>query len=365
MSKDYYKILGVSKGASADEIKKAFRKLAHEHHPDKKHGNEEKFKEINEAYQVLGDEKKRASYDKFGSSFEHGQASGGYQGFEGFRDFSNFAEGFNMNMEDLGDMFGGFGDVFGFSGSRTRGGKSGSRRGSDIEVNLNIEFSEAVFGTEKEIKLNKSILCIKCRGNGVEPGAKMETCRTCGGKGQVTRVQRTIFGQMQVQMTCSECGGEGKTYSHKCSQCGGSGVIKDIVEMKIKIPAGIDDGQSIRLSGQGEAGVKGGPLGDLYLRVRVKKDPRFERQGFDILSRAEIGFAQAALGDKIEVETIDGPITMRIPDGTQTGTVFKLKGRGITRLHGGGRGDQMVTVTVKTPVKLNRKQRELLKELEA
>jgi molecular chaperone DnaJ len=362
MAKDYYKILGVDKNASQDDIKKAFRKLAHEHHPDKQHGNEEKFKEINEAYQVLGDPNKRAKYDQFGSAFEHGQAGGGYQGFEGFRDFNNFTEGFNINMEDLGDMFGGIGDIFGFAGGQR---KARAHRGHDIEVGVTIDFSESVFGTEKEIKIQKNAQCSHCHGNGIEPGAKVETCKTCGGKGQVTRVQRTIFGQMQVQTTCPDCGGEGKTYSQKCSKCHGSGVMKEAVDIKVKIPAGIDDGQSIRLAGQGEAGQKGGEYGDLYLRIRVVEDKRFERDGFDILSKAEIGFSLAALGGKIEVETVDGPVTMKIPEGTQSGTVFKLKGRGVTRLHGSGRGDHLVTVIVKTPTRLSRKQRDLLKELEA
>lgn len=368
MSKDYYKILGVDKNASSDEVKKAFRKLAHEYHPDKAGGSEEKFKEINEAYQVLGDEKKRAKYDQFGSAFEHGQAGGGASGFEGFRDFSGFADGFNINMDDLGDMFGGFGDMFGFGGGR---GKGGPKRGRDIQVDIAIDFIEAVFGVEKELKINKNINCTKCHGSGIEPGAKVETCQVCGGRGKVHQVQRTIFGSMQVEMTCSNCGGEGKTYSEKCGKCSGTGITKEHVTMKVKIPAGIDDGQSIRLAGQGEAGVKGGSAGDLYLRIKVYKDKRFERDGYDIHSKAEISFSQAALGDKIQVETIDGPITMKIPDGTQSGTVFKLKGHGITHVNQnkpfgtaqGRRGDHLVEVIVKTPAKLSRKEKDLLEQL--
>jgi len=361
MSKDYYKILGVDKGASQDDIKKAFRKLAHEYHPDKQHGNEEKFKEINEAYQVLGDAGKRAKYDQFGSAFEHGQAGGGFGGFEGFRDFSGFADGFNINMDDLGDMFGGFGDMFGFGGNGQ--GRARSRRGSDIEVSVAIDFKEAVFGAEKEISLAKHAQCAHCHGNGIEPGAKIETCKTCGGKGRVTKTQRTIFGQMQVQTTCPDCGGEGKTYSEKCKKCSGIGTVRETVDIKVKIPAGIDDGQSIRLAGQGEAGAKGGQAGDLYLSVRVKKHEKFERQGYDILSKEHIGFGLAALGGKIEAETIDGPLTMKIPEGTQSGTVFKLKGKGVNKLNGYGRGDQLVEVIVKTPTKLSRKEREYLEGL--
>lgn len=357
MSKDYYKILGVDKSASQEDIKKAFRKLAHQYHPDKTGGDEEKFKEINEAYQVLGDPDKRAKYDRFGSAFEHGQAGGGFHGFEGFRDFQGFSEGFNINMDDLGDMFG---DIFGFGRERK---EARSRRGNDVEINLAIEFMEAVFGFEKDIKVNKRVQCERCHGNGIEPGAKVDTCKTCSGTGRVTRMQRTFFGNMQVQTTCPECGGEGKTYSQKCTKCHGLGNVKEIVDLKVKIPAGIDDGQTIRLAGQGEAGAKGGPAGDLYLKINVKKDPRFARNGHDINSKAYINFTQAALGDKIDIETIDGPVQLKIPDGTQSGTVFKLKGRGVTRLNSHGRGDHLVEIIVKTPTHLTRQQKELLEGL--
>lgn len=360
MGKDYYKILGVDKGASQDDIKKMFRELAHKHHPDKG-GNEEKFKEINEAYQVLGDPKKRSQYDQFGSAFEHAQAGGGFHGFEGFRDFSNFAQGFNVN--DLGDIFGGFGDIFGFSAKGGQGRSARARRGNDIEMELSIDFKEAVFGVEKEINLGKRARCNRCEGSGAEPGAKVETCKACGGKGVVTRTQRTFFGQMQVQTACPECGGEGKIASQKCSKCGGSGAMKEISNIKVRVPSGIDNGQSIRLSGQGEAGEKGGPAGDLYLRIRVRPDKRFERDGFNILSKANIGFAPAALGGKIEVETVDGPVKMKIPEGTQSGTIFKLKGRGVPRLRGNGRGDHLVEVIVNTPTRLSKKQKDLLEEL--
>jgi molecular chaperone DnaJ len=362
MSKDYYKVLGVDKSASQDDIKKAFRKLAHEHHPDKKGGDEAKFKEINEAYQVLGDQNKRAKYDQFGSAFEHGQAGGGFHGFEGFRDFSGFTEGFNINMDDLGDMFGGIGDIFGFGGTRSRGGRRASR-GNDIEVSLTIDFMEAVFGVEKEIGLNKIVKCEKCKGEGAEPGAKVETCKVCGGRGKTTRVQRTIFGQMQVEMGCSDCSGEGKTYSQKCSKCSGRGVVKETVNFKVKIPAGIDDGGVIRLSGQGEAGEKGASAGDLYMHIRIRKDSRFERQGNNILTQVFINFTQAALGDKIDIETVDGTVKLKIPEGTESGTVFRLRGHGIPNLQGRGRGDHLVEVKIRTPKNLSRKQKEMLKEL--
>lgn len=362
MGKDYYNILGVNKNASQDEIKKAFRKKAHEFHPDKKSGNEAKFKEANEAYQVLGNEKKRAQYDKFGSAFEHGQAGGGFSGFEGFRDFSDFSEGFNINMDDLGDMFGGIGDIFGFGGGR-QGRHTRASRGSDLQVALEIEFSEAVFGAEKEIRINKTVQCDKCKGSGAEPGAKIENCKTCGGSGKTTRVQRTILGNMQVQMICSSCGGEGKTASKQCSKCSGRGIAREVVSLKIKIPAGIGDGGVIRLAGQGEAGEKGAPAGDLYLRVKVKKDPRFSREGDDIYSKIYINFTQAALGDKIEIDTVDGSVKLKIPEGTQSGTRFRLRGRGVPILSGRGRGDHYATVQIKTPQGLTRKQKEVLREL--
>jgi molecular chaperone DnaJ len=360
MSKDYYKILGVDKNASQEDVKKAFRKLAHEYHPDKKGGNEAKFKEINEAYQVLGDANKRTKYDQFGSAFEHGQAGGGFSGFEGFRDFSGFASGFDINMNDLGDMFGGLSDVFGFGGNRRQ---NRSRKGSDIQILLTINFKEAVFGAEKEINLQKTIQCDKCRGQGHGPETTAETCKACGGKGSTIKIQRTILGQMQVRMACSDCEGEGKIYKEKCSKCGGAGLAREQAELKIKIPAGIDDGESIRLTGQGEAGQKGGRAGDLYLKIKILEDKRFKRENINILSEINISFTQASLGDKIEVETIDGLVKLKIPEGTQSGAIFKLKGKGVPRLQGYGRGDHLVKIIIKTPTNLTRKQKELLKEI--
>ncbi len=369
MSKDYYSVLGVGKEASQDEIKKEFRKKAHQYHPDKKGGDEAKFKEINEAYQVLGDVKKRAQYDQFGSAFEHAQTGGGFSGFEGFRDFSGSANGFNINMDDLGDIFSGVGDIFGFS---NRGGQGRGRpaKGDDLQVLLGIDFIEAVFGVEKEISLKKHVKCDRCNGNMAEPGSKIETCKICNGSGRITKVQRTILGSMQVQTTCPACQGEGKTYAKKCTKCSGLGVNIEQVKLKVKIPAGIDNGETIRLAGQGEAGVKGAPAGDLYLKIRVDHDKRFSRDGYNILSKAEISFAQAALGDKINIETVDGFVKLKIPEATQSGKIFILRGKGVPHLRGGyfggvsgKRGDHFVEVIVKTPVGLNRKQKELLKEL--
>ncbi len=362
MGKDYYKILGVEKNASQDEIKKAFRQKAHQHHPDKAGGDEEKFKEANEAYQVLGDAKRRAQYDQFGSAFEQARGQGGFSGFEGFRDFSGFTNGFNVNMDDIGDIFGGIGDIFGFSSRGGRSRTSRARRGRDMQMLVDVSFDEAVFGAEKEIKFAKNVKCGHCRGNGAEPGSKIETCSACGGSGRVTRVQRTILGSMQVQMTCEACDGEGKTYAQKCSKCGGSGVARENATIKVRIPSGIDDGETIRLAAQGEAGEKGASAGDLYLKIRVKPDKRFERDNYDIKSRAFIGFKQAALGDRIEVETVDGTVNLKIPAGTQSGTVLKLRGKGVTRLRGSGRGDHFVEVVVRTPTGLSRKQKDLLEE---
>jgi len=356
MSKDYYAILGVSKNASAEEIKAAFRKKAHEHHPDKG-GNAEKFKEINEANQVLSNPQKKKQYDQFGSTFQNGQAGGATEGFSGFQN----GGGFNMNFEDLGDMFGGFGDMFGFSGSRQ--GSNQRARGRDLEMELNLEFLEAAFGLEKNLSFSKNIICDHCQGNGAEPGTKIEVCKTCGGSGQVTRLQRTILGNIQTQSVCTACSGEGKIYSQKCTKCRGSGIHHERVELKVKIPAGINDGESIRLSGQGDAGPKGSPAGDLYLRIRVQAHKKFVRQGYDINTEETINITQAILGDKIELDTIQGPVKLKIPEGTQSGTIFKLRGKGISRLHGGGTGDQFTKIIVKIPSGLSRKQKQLLNEL--
>lgn len=355
MSKDYYSILGVPKTATEEEVKKAFRKKAHEHHPDKKGGDEAKFKEINEAYQVLGNKERRARYDQFGSAYENGQAGGARGGFGG----GFGAEGFNINMDDLGDIFGGFGDIFGFGGGQKR---RQAARGHDLEVRLTIDFLEAVFGTEKTITLTKTVTCAKCAGSGAEPGSKIETCSTCKGSGHVTQIQRTIFGQMQMQTPCQTCHGEGKIITKPCTKCSGSGVTKEQVELTIKIPAGIDTGETIRLTGQGEAGPKGTPAGDLYVHVQVNHDRRFIRQGENIVSNAEITFPQAALGTSIDVETIDGNVSLKIPAGTQSGKVFMLKDKGVPSLRGRGRGDHLVTVIVKTPTNLSRKQKQLLEE---
>lgn len=358
MSKDYYDLLGVSKSASADEIKTAFRKKAHEHHPDKG-GDAEKFKELNEAYQVLGNPEKRQRYDQFGSAaFNGGASGGGYGGFGGFQNGGGFG---NMDFEDLGDIFGGFGDIFGFGGGRQTSKRQ--TRGRDMEMSLHLSFMDAAFGLEKEISFSKNISCTHCHGNGSEPGAKVDTCKTCNGSGRVTRLQRTILGNIQTQATCTTCNGEGKIYSQKCTKCSGSGVHRDTVKMTVKIPAGINEGESIRLSGQGEAGEKGAPAGDLYLRIELQAHKKFIREGYDIRTEEKISIKQAILGDKIDIETIHGEVKLKIPEGTQSGTIFKLKEKGVTKLHNRGTGDQYVKVVINIPSHVTKKQKQLLEEL--
>ncbi len=362
MAKDYYKILGIEKTASVDDIKAAFRKLAHQHHPDKAGGNAEKFKEANEAFQVLSDPQKRGQYDQFGATFEQAQSQGGYGGFDGFRDFSGAAQGFDAS--DLGDIFGNLGDMFGFGGSASRrsGGRK-AKRGRDIQVDVEIDLKEAAFGAVKKINLYKQSACDVCGGSGVEPGSKMTSCRECGGRGQVQSTQRTILGSFQTVVPCSACDGQGERAEKSCKHCGGRGAVKKQEEISIKIPAGIDDGEAIRLAGYGEVAGKGGSAGDLYVRLRVRSDSRFTRKDFDLYIKKNISFTQAALGDTMEVETLDGPIKLAIPEGVQSGQMIRLKGKGITKLHGNGRGDLYVEVVVMTPKRLSRRQRELLKEL--
>lgn len=358
MSKDYYNILGVSKDASPDEIKSAFRKKAHEHHPDKG-GDAEKFKEYNEAYQVLGNETKRKQYDQFGTTFSG--ANGGGQGSWG--GFSGFQNGANMDYEDLSDMFGGFSDIFGFGG----GGRRGSSRntsGRDLEMAMKIDFEEAAFGVEREISFAKQAACDKCEGKGAEPGTKIETCSTCKGSGSVIRVQRTILGNIQTKSICPTCSGQGETFTEKCSKCGGSGVFKKQVKLKVKVPAGINNGESIRLSGQGEAGERGASAGDLYLRIQVLPHKKFIRDGYDIRTDEEISVSQAILGDKIDIDTLKGVVKLKIPEGTQSGTVFKLKEKGIARLRSYGQGDHFVKIRVKIPKSLTKKQKQILTELD-
>jgi len=366
MAKDYYQVLGVTKNANQDEIKKAYYKLAHQHHPNKG-GDEAKMKEVNEAYGVLGNQEKRKQYDQYGQTFEQAKSQGGFGGFNGFNDFSDFAQAFrgqgggqqsqnfSFDMGDLGDIFG---DLFG-GGSR-RGSRQ-SARGRDIEAELTIDFNDAVFGTEKELTLKKDVACDKCKGSGAEPGSKTSTCSTCQGTGQV--VQNIGFG-IGFPSTCPDCQGAGKKADKNCTKCHGKGTVNTTQKINVKIPAGIDNGQSIRMSGYGQASGKGTQAGDLYLRIKVLPDIRFRRVGYDLKSRKEISFTQAALGDKVDIETIDGVVKLKIPEGTQSGKVFRIRNKGVNHLHGRSRGDLLIEVIVKTPIRLNRKQKKLLEELE-
>jgi len=345
MPKDYYHTLGVSKSASQDEVKAAFRKLAHQHHPDKTGGDDKKFKELNEAYQVLGDPQKRQKYDQFGSSaFEGAQGAGGFGGF----DFSG------AGFEDLGDIFG---EMFGGGRRQQR-----QRRGSDIQVDVELAFKDAIFGVEREITLTKPNACAHCGGVGAEPGKGMRTCEDCGGKGVKVVQQRTILGMMQTKVTCGSCSGTGEVPKEKCKTCDGVGVTRSKKTISVNIPAGVDDGVTVRVRGEGEAATRGASAGDLHLRIHVTRDKKFEREGDTIFSRATIGFTQAALGDTIEHETIDGLVELKIAAGTQSGTELRLRGKGVPSRH--GRGDQIVRIDVVTPHKLSREQKRLLEELD-
>ncbi len=353
MSKrDYYEVLGVSKNASADELKKAYRRLAVQHHPDKEGGDETKFKEINEAYDVLKDSQKRQRYDQFGHAGVGG-SSGGGNPFEGFGGFN----GQNINFdfgEGLGDIFGQF---FGGGSSRQR-----PQRGRDVEVQLQLTFEEAVFGLEHEISLDLEDECPHCKGTTVEPGHDMKTCPDCHGAGQQTRVMNTMFGAIQQQVSCATCQGRGKVPEKVCSVCRGSGTQRQKRTTKLKVPAGIDDGATIRLSGRGEA-IGRGEKGDLYVHIRVKAHKHFTREGDIILSEEHVSMVDAALGTEIDVETVDGVVRMKVPAGTQSGTDFKLSGHGVPHMNSDRRGPHIVSVVVDTPVKLNRKERELLEQL--
>lgn len=361
MAENYYDILGISKSASADDIRRAYRKLAGEHHPDRG-GNADKFKKVNEAYQVLSDATKRSQYDQYGQTFEQAQRQGGGPGagagFGGF-DFSQGFGGFQQGgVEfDLGDIFG---DIFG-GGAAQR--EERRNRGVDLEMPLSITFEEAVFGVEKEISLEKKNKCVHCEGSGAEPGTKVITCPKCHGQGSIRTTRRTMFGTMQSQTVCDRCEGTGKIPEKPCGECKGSGVKRSQKTLKIKIPAGIDDRQRIRVPGEGEAGYRGSASGDLYLAIEVKPSKEFRREGFDLYKDLEISFTQAALGATLETKTVDDDAKIKIPAGTQSEKVFKVAGKGVPHLNRSGRGDLFVTAKVKTPEKLSKHQKELLKQL--
>ena len=351
--RDYYEVLGVSKNASEDEIKRAYKKLARKYHPDMNPGDkeaEEKFKEVNEANEVLSNPEKKAKYDQFGFAGvdpNYGAGQGGYDGAGGF-DFG-----------DLGDIFGSFFGG-GFGGGRRN--PNAPQRGESIRASLSVEFTEAAFGCEKSITIDRFEQCPTCKGKGCAPGTTPEVCTECHGTGTVTQAQRTPFGMMQSQTVCPKCRGKGQIIHQPCPDCRGAGVVRKRRTIQVNIPAGIDNGQTISLRGQGHSGKNGGPAGDLLITVMVRPHEIFRRDGTAVFCEAPITFTQAVLGGTLEIPTIDGKVKYDIPEGTQTGTVFRLRGKGIPVLNGRGRGDQYVTVNIETPRNLNREQKEALKK---
>ncbi|TVX94322.1 molecular chaperone DnaJ [Paenibacillus agilis] len=343
--RDYYEVLGVNKGSGDDEIKKAYRKLARQYHPDvnKAADAEDKFKEVKEAYDVLSDTQKRAVYDQYGHvDPNQGMGGGGFSG-----------------------DFGGFGDIFDmfFGGGGNRRDPNAPQRGGDLQYTMQVEFKEAAFGVEKEITIPRTEQCDPCFGTGAKPGTKPEKCSTCGGTGQQEVVQNTPFGRMVNRRACSTCQGKGKVIKEKCSSCHGNGTVKKQRKINVRIPAGAYDGAQLRMTGEGESGLRGGPAGDLYIVIRVKQHEFFQREDDDIYCEVPLTFAQAALGDEIEIPTLHDKVKLKIPAGTQTGTYFRLRGKGVPHLRGNGNGDQHVKVIVVTPTKMNDEQKDLLRQL--
>jgi len=355
--RDYYEILGVPKNASEEEIKRAYRRLAKQYHPDANPGNkeaEEKFKEINEAYEVLSDPDKRKKYDQFGhAAFDPSYAGAGGSNFGGFNfDFSNFGDIFE-------DIFEGF-DIFG--GSKRR--REGPQRGNDINIQLELDLKEAAFGVEKEVPIYRTERCTTCNGTGAKPGSSPQTCKKCGGSGQIRFRQQTLFGEISTVRTCDACGGVGTIITDPCRECNGTGKVKKQRKVKINIPAGIDDGQIISLRGEGESGVRGGPNGDLNIHVKIKPHPIFRREGYNIIVDVPITFVTATLGGEIEIPTLEGKTKIRVESGTQNGDEFRLRGKGINYLRSKGRGDLIVRFSIEIPKKLNEKQKELLRKFD-
>ncbi len=354
--RDYYEVLGVDKSASQDEIKKAFRKAAKENHPDLHPGDkdaEARFKEIQEAYEILSDEQNRAKYDQFGHaafdpSFGAGAGGSGFGGFGGFGD---------INV-DLGDIFDSF-----FGGGRTRSSPNAPRKGKNISTSLSITFEEAAFGVTKELSIGRIEPCADCHGTGCTPGTTPEVCSDCHGTGTVRTQTRTAFGVMSSTTTCSRCGGTGKIIHSPCTTCRGKGSVRRNRKISVNIPAGVDDGMTVSVHGQGNQGVNGGPNGDLLVTITVLNHSQFQRDGTSVLYRLPISITQAALGAELQVPTLDGSVMLKIPEGTQSEAVFRLRGKGIPSLNGGSRGDQFVTVSVQTPKGLSSEQKDLLRQL--
>jgi len=355
--RDYYEVLGVDRGASEAEIKKAYRRLARQYHPDMNPDNKEeaaeKFKEIHEAYEVLSNPEKRRQYDQFGhAAFDMGAGAGagpgGFGGFGGF-DFGGF--------EDIFDVF--------FGGSPFGSRRGGPQRGADLEMNIEVSFEEAAFGVEREVSIHRWEDCKECGGSGAAPGTEPVTCHKCGGTGQVRVTQRIAFGQFSTVTTCDNCHGTGKTIEKPCKTCNGKGKVRRLRKVRIKVPAGVDTGSVLRLAGEGELGIAGGPPGDLLVNIRVRPHKVFKRERDNVIMELPISFIQAALGDEIEIPTLEGKTTLKVPEGTQPGAVFYLRGKGIPHLQGYGRGDQIVKIKVVIPTKLSERQKEMLRKFDA
>lgn len=347
MAKDYYHILGVDKKASKDDVKKAFRKLAHKYHPDKKGGNKERFNEVSEAYAVLSDEKKRAEYDAYGRTF----SGGGGQGFGGF-DFSQFTQGGNVEF-DLGDIFSEF-----FGGGR--GGRRNTQRGRDIAVDVEVTFEESVFGVERKMLITKDTQCDRCEGKGGEPGTNTKTCDTCNGKGAIHETKQTLLGAVTTNRVCESCNGQGTIPEKKCSKCRGEGISREQEEIQVKIPSGINNGEMIRLTGKGEA-VRGGVPGDFYIKVHVKPHETFRKDGANLYMDLKVKLTDAILGATYGIKTLDGAMDLKIPAGVKFNDVLRIKGKGVPV--GGRRGDILVRINIDVPQKLSSKAKKLLDEL--
>ena len=349
--RDYYEVLGVSKNATEEEIKKAFRKLARQYHPDVNQENdkdaEAKFKEANEAYSMLSDPQKRAAYDNYGHAASDPNFGAGAGGFNG-----------DFGFEGVGDIF----DMF-FGGGRSSRPKSGPQRGNDLRYDMEISLEEAAFGKDRTIEIPRAETCPTCKGNRAKPGTPIKSCANCNGTGQVQVTQSTAFGRFVNVRNCEKCHGEGKTIETPCSDCAGSGRVRKTRKIEVKIPAGVENGSRLRVAGEGEAGLKGGSSGDLYIYIFVKAHSKFERQGDDIISEIKLSVTQASLGTVVLIDTLDGKVELRIPEGTQHGTTFRMKGHGVTHLRTHGRGDHHVRVKLNIPTKLSNEQRDLLKRL--
>lgn len=365
--KDYYEILGVSKTATDDELKKAYRKLAKKYHPDAnpddKAGAEAKFKEVNEAYEVLSNPQKRKMYDQFGTADPQGfngfnGAGGPFGGNGGY--YSYTTSGF----DGFGDIFGDLGDLFGFGGGKTARQANSPTKGADLKYSIDLTFEEAYSGVSKQLNITRNEKCTTCSGTGAKPGTHPETCSVCGGTGTVTKVQTTLLGQMKVQTTCSNCHGTGKTIKEVCNTCYGKGTVRKQAKLNVKIPAGIDDGQTVVLKGEGEPGKNGGPNGNIYITIRLKRNSIFTRKADDVYCDVPITFTQATLGSELEIPLVDGTkVKYKIPEATQSGTKFTIKDKGFVHINSGYRGNLIFTVQVQVPKRLTKEQRDLLVEL--